>query len=133
MRFCGAYWLLGAVAMVSILAPATAPAPAVGEVQESSDPAFRLEWSKDGRKVNGYVYNRTSRYAAKMRLLVEGLDVSGKVTAATGTWVTDVPPNNRTYFQVAVPDAPSYRVTIVSYSWIQEIASGGGDRREARR
>lgn len=115
--------------MVSMLAPATAPAPVAG--QESSDPAFRLEWSKDGRKVNGYVYNRTSRYAAKMRLLVEGLDVSGKVTAATGTWVTDVPPNNRTYFQVAVPDAPAYRITIVSYNWIQEIASSS-DRRRAR-
>src|SRR5436309_3559341 len=124
MRFLGGRWLLGAVAMVATLAPATAPAPAAAEVQESSDPAFRLEWARDGRKVEGYVYNRTSRYAAKMRLLVEGLDASGKVTAATGTWVTDVPPNNRSYFQVAVPDAPSYRVTIVSYSWIQEIASG---------
>ena len=132
MRFLGGRWLLGAVAMVATLAPATAPAPAAAEVQESSDPAFRLEWARDGRKVEGYVYNRTSRYAAKMRLLVEGLDASGKVTAATGTWVTDVPPNNRSYFQVAVPDAPSYRVTIVSYSWIQEIASGR-DRRETRR
>jgi hypothetical protein len=132
MRILGGRWLLGAVAMVSTLAPATVPALAAGEVQESSDPAFRLEWARDGRKVDGYVYNRTSRYAAKMRLLVEGLDASGKVTAATGTWVTDVPPNNRSYFQVAVPDAASYRVTIVSYSWIQEIASGR-DRRETRR
>jgi hypothetical protein len=131
MRFRGACWLLGAVWVVSTLAPATGPALAAGEVQESSDPAFRLEWARDGRKVDGYVYNRTSRYAAKMRLLVEGLDASGKVTAATGTWVTDVPPNNRSYFQVAVPDAQSYRVTIVSYTWIQEIASGR-DRREAR-
>ena len=118
--------------MVSTLAPATAPAPAAAEVQESSDRAFRLEWSRDGRKLDGYVYNQTSRYAARMRLLVEGVDGSGKVTAATSTWVPDVPPNNRTYFQVAVPDAPSYRITIESYNWIQEIASGG-QRREIRR
>ena len=117
--------------MLSALAPAIGPALAAGEVQESSDRTFRLEWAKEGRKVDGYVYNRTSRHAARMRLLVEGVDASGKVTAATGTWVTDVPPNNRTYFQVAVPDAPSYRVTIVSYTWIQEIASGR-DRRRAR-
>ena len=45
MRFLGGRWLLGAVAMVATLAPATAPAPAAAEVQESSDRAFRLEWS----------------------------------------------------------------------------------------
>ena len=132
MRFLGGRWLLGAVAMVSTLAPATAPVPAAAEVQESSDRAFRLEWSRGARKLDGYVYNQTSRYAARMRLLVEGVDGSGKVTAATSTWVPDVPPNNRTYFQVAVPDAPSYRITIESYHWIQEIASGG-DRRDTRR
>ncbi len=131
MRFLGGRWLLGAVAMVSTLAPATAPVPAA-EVQESSDRAFRLEWSRGARKLDGYVYNQTSRYASRMRLLVESVDGSGKATAATSTWVPDVPPNNRTYFQVAVPDAPSYRITIESYHWIQEIASGG-DRRDTRR
>src|SRR5262249_35820014 len=85
----------------------------------------RSAWSgrRRGRKVNGYVYNQPSRYAARMSLLVEGVDASGTVVAATPTWVPDVPPNNRAYFQVAVPDAPSYRITIVSYNWIQEIAS----------
>jgi hypothetical protein len=131
MRVPGAGWLYGTVATLAALAPAIAPAPAAAEVQESSDPAFRLEWAKEGRKVDGYVYNQTSRHAARMSLLVEGVDGSGKVVAATRTWVTDVPPNNRSYFQVAVPDAPSYRITIVSYSWIQEIASSF-DRRRAR-
>ncbi len=119
------------VATLSALAPAIAPVLAAAEVQESSDGAFRLEWARDGRKVDGHVYNLTSRHAAKMSLLVEGVDGSGKVTAAARTWVADVPPNNRSYFQVAVPDAASYRITIVSYNWIQEIASNG-DRRRAR-
>ena len=116
MRFLGVGWLYGMVATLSAMAPAIAPAPAAAQVRESPDPAFRVEWSKEGRKVNG-------RYAARMSLLVEGVDASGKVVAATPTWVPDVPPNNRAYFQVAVPDAPSYRITIVSYNWIQEIAS----------
>jgi hypothetical protein len=131
MRVRGAGWLYGTVAALSALAPAIAPAPAAAEVQESSDRAFRLEWSKEGRKVDGYVYNQTSRYASKMNLLVEGVDASGKVITATTTWVPDVPPNNRAYFEVAVPDAPSYRITIVSYNWIQEIASSG-ERPRAR-
>jgi hypothetical protein len=131
MRFRGGRWFYGAVATLSALAPAIGPALAAAEVQESSDRAFRLEWAKEGRKVDGYVYNQTSRHAARMSLLVEGVDGSGKVMAATGTWVADVPPNNRSYFEVAVPDAPSYRITIVSYNWIQEIASAG-ERRRAR-
>jgi hypothetical protein len=131
MRLPGARWLLGMVATLSAMAPAIAPTPTAAQVRESPDPAFRLEWSKEGRKVNGYVYNQTSRYAARMSLLVEGVDASGKVVAATPTWVPDVPPNNRAYFQVAVPDAPSYRITIVSYHWIQEIASSS-DRWKAR-
>jgi len=125
MRFPVAGWLYGTVATLSALAPAIAPSPAAAEIQESSDRAFRLEWAKEGRKVDGYVYNQTSRHAARMSLLVEGIDSSGKVLAATRTWVADVPPNNRSYFQVTVPDAPSYRITIVSYNWIQEIASIG--------
>jgi len=120
MRFSGVGWLYGMVATLAAMAPAIAVAPAAAQVRESRDPAFRVEWSKEGRKVNGYVYNQTSRYAARMSLLVEGVDASGTVVAATPTWVPDVPPNNRAYFQVAVP---SYRITIVSYNWIQEIAS----------
>ena len=123
MRLPGGGWLLGMVATLSSIAAVIVPGPAAAQVRESPDSAFRLEWSKTGRKIDGYVYNQTSRYAARMSLLVEGVDASGKVVTATPTWVPDVPPNNRAYFQVAVPDAPSYRITIVSYNWIQEIAS----------
>jgi hypothetical protein len=112
--------LLGTVVMLSALTPPRAP---VHAAEASQDGPFRLEWSKDGRKVNGYVYNVTSRYAAYMQLLVEGVDPSGNVVNKTKTWVRDVPPNNRAFFESSVPDAPSYRVSILSYKWIQEIAS----------
>jgi hypothetical protein len=114
--------LLGTVVMLSALAPASAPVQAA---EASQDGPFRLEWSKDGRQVNGYVYNPTSRYAAYMQLLVEGVDPSGNVVNKTKTWVRDVPPNNRAFFESSVPDASSYRVSILSYKWIQEIASSG--------
>ena len=114
--------VLGAVVMLASLAPPPGPAQA----DTALDPPFRLEWSKDGRKVNGYVYNPTSRYAAMMQLLVEGIDPSGTVVNQTKTWVRDVPPNNRAFFETPVADAASYRVSILSYKLIQEIASAGG-------
>ena len=112
--------------MLSALAPTSVPAQTA---ETSQDGPFRLEWSKDGRTVNGYVYNTTSRHGAYMQLLVEGVDGAGNVVSTTKTWVRDIPPNNRAFFDVAVPDASSYRVSILSYKWIQEIATIV-DRRE---
>jgi hypothetical protein len=126
MRRIIACSLLGTVMMLSALTPVSA---SLQVAEASQDGPFRLEWSKDGRKVNGYVYNPTSRYAASMQLLVEGVDPSGNVVNTTKTWVRDVPPNNRGFFDVSVPDAPSYRVSILSFKWIQEIASMGDHTR----
>lgn len=122
MRILVVGWLVGAVATFPALAPAIVPSPAA-EAQESLDRLFRLEWSKEGQKLSGYVFNLTSRYAARMRLRIEGVDASGNIMATQRMWVPDVPPNNRTFFEVKVSDAPGYRVTIESYNLIQEIAS----------
>jgi len=131
MRRVTASALLGAVVLVSCLSPTSAPVQAAETyTQESLDHHFRLEWSKTVRNVNGYVYNSSNRHAAYMRLLVEGVDGSGNVVNKTMTWLLDVPPNNRAFFVVSVPDAPSYRVSILSFNWIQEIASSR-DRRKA--
>jgi hypothetical protein len=124
MRILVAGWLLGTVATFSALAPAIVPTPAA-EAQESLDRVFRLEWSTEGQKLSGYVYNLTSRYAARMRLRIEGVDASGNIVATQRAWVPDVPPNNRTFFEVKVSGAPGYRITIESYNLIQEIASIG--------
>ena len=131
MRRVIASALLGTVSLVSFLSPTSAPVQAAEtSTRESLDQTFRLEWTKTARNVNGYVYNSSSRHAAYMRLLVEGVDGSGNVVNKTMTWVVDVPPNNRAFFDVSVPDAPSYRVSILSFNWIQEIASKQ-DRRKA--
>jgi len=131
MRRVIASALLGTVSLVSLLSPTSAPVQAAEtDTRESLDQHFRVEWSKTARNVNGYVYNSSNRHAAYMRLLVEGVDGSGNVVNKTTTWVVDVPPNNRAFFAVAVPDAPSYRVSILAFNWIQEIASNR-DRRKA--
>src|SRR5437870_5739767 len=79
--------------LVSCLSPTSAPVQAAETyTQESLDHHFRLEWSKTGRNVNGYVYNSSNRRAAHMQLLVEGLAAAGTVATKTTTWVRDVPP-----------------------------------------
>ena len=97
------------------------PAPA-GDVvsKETIDAYFQLEWSKTGRKVNGYVYNSSNRRAGHMQLLVESLDAAGAVVNRTSTSVRDVPPNNRAFFETSVAEAPSYRVSIISFDWVEE-------------
>jgi len=92
---------------------------------ETLDRNFRLEWSRAGKNLNGFVYNMANRRAARMILLVEGLDGSGQPVTKTTTWVRDVPPNNRAFFQVAVPTAADYRVTVQSFDWVED----GPDRR----
>jgi len=114
-----------AVLLASVLMGATvasAPPVPAGEIvsKETLDAYFRLEWSKAGRKVNGYVYNSSNRRAQHMQLLVEGLDAAGAVVSRTSTEVRDVPPNNRAFFETPVAEAPSYRVSILSFDWIED-------------
>ena len=92
--------LLGAVlVLLGAAGPTWMPARAAQLYDsETLDRNFRLEWSRAGRNLNGYVYNAGNRRAARMILLVEGLDGSGKSVTRTTTWVRDVPPNNRAFF-----------------------------------
>jgi hypothetical protein len=114
-----------AVLLAGLLAGASLVVAALGTAsevytKETLDQYFRLEWSKEGRNVNGYVYNSSSRRAVRMQLLVEGVDASGHVLTKTTTWVRDVPPNNRAYFDVSVPSAPSYRVSVLTFDWVED-------------
>jgi hypothetical protein len=114
--------LLVLAAVLTSAAGTFVPSAPAGDVvsKETIDAYFRLEWSKSGRKVNGYVYNSSNRRAGHMQLLVEGLDPAGAVVSRTPTSVRDVPPNNRAFFEVSVGEAPAYRVSIVSFDWVEE-------------
>jgi hypothetical protein len=99
----------------------------------SADRDLRVEWtaSEDRRgrpMVSGYVYNqRAGGYAVSVRLLVEALDGPGRVVGSTTGYVLgDVPPSNRSYFEIKAPaKAASYRVTIESFAW-RAYGAGGG-------
>jgi hypothetical protein len=117
-----------ALALLASAAPIDGPARAAElYAPETLDRYFTLEWSRAGRNLNGYVYNTGNRRAAHMILLVEGLDGSGHPVNKTTTWVRDVPPNNRAFFEVAVPTAAAYRVSVQSFDWVEDRL----DRRKA--
>lgn len=107
---------------------------AIAQVQTRSvDSDLRVEASdsedRRGRPVvSGYVYNqRAGSYATTVRLLVEALDGAGQVAGSTTGYVLgDVPPSNRSYFEIRAPaEAASYRVTIQSFAW-RAYGAGGG-------
>jgi len=124
-------WLLAlgtALVLLGAAGPSKAPAGAAElYAPETLGRYFPLPWSRAGKHVNGYVFNTSNRRAAHMILLVEGLDGAGKTVTKTTTWVRDVPPNNRAFFEVAVPTAAAYRVSVQSFDWVEDRL----DRRKA--
>lgn len=114
-------FLLGAAPALTAMVASAGNAPGQNYAPDSLDRYFRFEWQRSGRKISGYVYNTSNRRAARMQLLVEGVDRSGKIVAKTTTWVAGgVPPNNRAFFEVSVPDAASYRLSVLSFEWVDE-------------
>lgn len=93
---------------------------------------FKLDWQPDTRAgrpvVSGHILNDWGFPARNVRLLVEGLDSSGGVTSQRIAWLGSMlTPGMRAYFEVPVPGAaPSYRVSVFSFDWVQ---TGGGDMR----
>ena len=92
---------------------------------------FRLEWEQHqtrlGPAISGYVYNDAGMPASKVSVLVEGLDGTGHpVNATIGYVIGTVPALSRAYFEVRVPSAASYRVSISSFEWMKGGGGGGG-------
>jgi hypothetical protein len=117
------------LALVALLLLAsTGRTAAQNYAQESLDRYFRLEWqvTRDARgsRVTGFVYNLYHQPTDRVRLRVDALDAAGAVTARSGAWVAGgVPPDNRAWFEVRVPEAPAYRVQVESFDW---VGRGGG-------
>jgi len=73
------------------------------------------------------VYNDAGMPASKVSVLVEGLDGTGHpVNATIGYVIGTVPALSRAYFEVRVPSAASYRVSISSFEWMKGGGGGGG-------
>lgn len=110
-----------------LLASAPGPARAQNYLIYGAEQYFTVDWQVgQGRKgpvVSGFVHNRYGSPAGNVRLVVEMLDASGRVTDTRVYPMAGVFPNDaRTYFELRVPPAPAYRVRVASWDWLR----GGG-------
>jgi len=110
-------------ALLLVLLSLTTPAwtHAQSYAIQGVDRYLRLEWEagqgRRGPVVSGYVHNTYGHTADRVRLVVEGVDGAGQVTATTHVQVLGtIPPGTRGYFEVPAPrGAASYRVRVLSF------------------
>ncbi|MBI3635240.1 MAG: hypothetical protein HY216_03335 [Candidatus Rokubacteria bacterium] len=86
---------------------------------------FNVTWETSewrGRPyLSGYVLSQYGATATRVRLLVDGLDSSGRVVAQRVEWLgSTVPGFSRVYFEVPIPGpASSYRVRVFTFDFLQ--------------
>jgi len=90
---------------------------------------FRVQWDatrqRDQPLVEGYITNIWGFAALNVRLLVNGYDASGQQVGQLISWGPyEIDCGSRVYFNVPVPRAATYEVSIFSWSWIQ-TGNGG--------
>lgn len=118
---------MAAVALLgSLLLASTVTARALYSA-ESLERWFGLEWTvrpgPAGAMLEGYVSNKTDMEAERMQVSIEHLDSSGQVVGETTTWVLgNLPARNRSFFQAHVPPAASYRVVVLSFTWLSKLS-----------
>jgi len=112
------------LAIVMTLLGSVASIPAQNFGVGAAEKYFTIDWERGeyrGRpSVHGYIANRWGLAITDLRVKVEGLDAAGAVTSATiGRVPGDVAPGSRGYFEILVPPAPNYRVSLSTYSMIE--------------
>ncbi len=87
---------------------------------------FSIEWKAqpepDGTsRLYGRIASHYGEYASPFRVLGMAVDSSGKVIGQRIEWVTGgVPGFTQAYFEIGhLPAAPSYRVTVWDYTFIE--------------
>jgi hypothetical protein len=118
------------IATLAMLALTLGATPARPQPSALAERDFRIEWAlrrnARGSAIAGYVYNAGGMAATKVSVLIEGLDASGRpVNSTVGHVFGTVPTFNRAYFEERVPEATSYRVSLLSFEWLW---GGGGGR-----
>ena len=105
-------------ALLLFLTPTAASAQSYAV--QGAEHYFRLEWeaasARRGPVIAGYVYSLSGYMAGQVRLSIDMLDGAGQVTSSViGPVHGIVPAGNRSYFEIPVPRAESYRVRVLSF------------------
>ena len=124
--------LIALLALASGLAGCGAPAARGPAPLATNNPYFRVDYTadstKDGKpRLTGYLYNDRDIFAANVTLGVKVLDAAGAVVGSTtDTVYGNVPPFNRSYFDVILPaTGTSYQVDVLAVDW-RGYGGGGG-------
>ncbi len=122
---------LSVTSALVILALALATTWARPQPSALAERDFRVEWelrrTARASVIAGYVYNASGMAATKVSLLAQGLDASGRpVNSTVGHVLGTVPAFSRAYFEVRVPEADAYRVSLLSFEWLKGGGGGGG-------
>src|SRR5881628_2230756 len=122
------FWVAGLVIVMSLLG-SVASSPAQNFGMSGAEKYFTIDWEPGryrGRpSVRGYIANHWGLAATNLSLKVEGLDAAGAVTSTTIDRIPgDVAPGSRVYFEVLATPAPSYRLSVMTYTWVE--GGGGG-------
>ena len=91
---------------------------------------FSLEWQSSPRGtqrvVQNYIKNNWGLTAANMRLLVEAIEPPDRLVSQRIIWLGgQLTPGTRAYFETSMPPAPTYRVRVFAYDWIQSAEMFG--------
>ena len=130
-------WTCAGVALVVMVIGGTAArAQWAGDIPgkrpaDDTDPAligdlyFRVEATpatgRDGRpRLIGYVYNDYEEPATNVKLRIEPVDLLGRDEGEVVKPLDEaVPAKGRAYFDVPVPNGDSYRVSVVSFEFVE--------------
>jgi hypothetical protein len=104
-----------------LLAEAAAAQPRLQPIVVDQEQIFDITWRIDeleGRPIlDGYIANKSFYWAARIQLLVDQLDATGRVVHQQLAWLGVVLfPGERSYFDVSVPDAKA-RYTVQVYAF----------------
>lgn len=116
--------------LVALTVPVVAPAADLTPLVLGWEQFFKIDWQAGQRSnkpvVYGHLKNEWGMPAAKIQLLVEGIDASGAVVGQKVAWFgPTLNPGIRFYYEVPVAwQTPTYRVSVFAFEWVQ---AGGSD------
>jgi hypothetical protein len=112
------------IASFGCLTAGPQPSETVTSISPGAEHWFKIDWEAvprpDGTvRLEGFIQN-THSTAARVRLLAQALDPSGKVIAQKLWWLDTVPGFGRVSYRIpGVPRGEHYRVTVWSYTRIE--------------